>query len=262
LHISQRRQWSAYRTFAGHYRQPTDGYHRVTPYQPSLVGASPFDNVAYSFLGDVRNGQTPHTIVWDDTYFNRAPAVQVPTAANLDQLLAANPAAELVGPFAAGDADTESLTVRNVVFIPNRYMAMLLDDNMSPREAWQQIRGALVNDRMEQDCAPLMDWLRVAITRRAANQGSVLAQASPAAQVIATVNDATTFQEYRMGIIERDHPDMRAGPMAQGAQLIAGGLNDLATQSRLAREADENRRLQEKNKTPQDLFPAGLQKLM
>jgi hypothetical protein len=75
----------------------------------------------------------------------------------------------------------------------------------------------------------------------------VLAQASPAAQVIATVNDATTFQEYRMGILERDHPDMRAGPMSQGAQLIAGGLNDLATQSRLAREADENRRLQEKN---------------
>jgi hypothetical protein len=81
-------------------------------------------------------------------------------------------------------------------------MAMLLDDNMPPREAWQQIHGALVNDGMEQDCAPLMDWLRVAITRRATNQGSILAQASPAAQVIATVNDATTFQEYRMGILE------------------------------------------------------------
>jgi hypothetical protein len=79
--------------------------------------------------------------MWDDACFNRTVAVQTPTAANLDQLLAADPAAELVGPFAAGDADTESVTVRNAFFIPNRYMAILLDDHLSPHQAWQRIRG-------------------------------------------------------------------------------------------------------------------------
>jgi hypothetical protein len=238
------------------------GYHRVTRYQPSLVGQSPFDNIAYAFLGDVRNGQAPHTVIWDDACFNRAVAVQTPTAANLDQLLAADPAAELVGPFAAGDADTESVTVRNAVFIPNRYMAILLDDHLSPRQAWQRIRGALVANGLAQECEPAIDWLRVALTRRAANQGSAVTQVPPATQDIGTLTDANRFQEYRTGIMERDHPDMRAGQMAQGAQLIAGGLNDLATQSRLARESDENRRQRETNKTPQDLFPAGLQKIM
>jgi hypothetical protein len=63
-------------------------------------------------------------------------------------------------------------------------------------------------------------------------------------------------------LVERDHPDLRAGPTTQGAQLIAGGLNDLATQSRLSREADEARRVQERTKTPRDLFPSGLQRLM
>jgi hypothetical protein len=85
----------------------------------------------------------------------------------------------------------------------------------------------------------------------------------PATQDIATLTDANRFQEYsRTGIMERDHPDIRAGPMTQGAQLIADGLNDLATQSRLARQSDENRRQPETNKTPQDLFPAGLHKIM
>jgi hypothetical protein len=238
------------------------GYHRVVRYQPSLVATSPFDDIAYAFLGDVRNGQAPHTVVWDDAYFARNAAVQVPTAANMDQLLAAGPAAELVGPFAAGDPDTEPLIVRNSVFVPNRYMTMLLDDAMTPRQAWDRIRGAVVTDGLEVECAPLLDWLRIALTRRVANQGSTLAQAPPAAQIIATLGGATTFQNYRMSLVERDHPNLRSGPMTQGAQLIAGGLNDLATQSRLAREADEARRLQERTKTPRDLFPSGLQRLM
>jgi hypothetical protein len=208
-------------------------HHRVARYQPSLVAATPFDDVACAFLGDARNGQAPHTAVWDDAYFARNAAVQVPTAANMDQLLAADPVLELVGPFAAGDQDTEVLTVRNSVYVPNRHMTMSLSDAMTPRQAWARVRGSVVADGLEQECGPLLDWLRVALTRRVANQGSTLAQVPPAAQVLATLDGATIFQNYRLSLVERDHPDLRAGPTAQGAQLVAGGLNDLATQSRL-----------------------------
>jgi len=189
----------------------------------------------------------------------------VPTADNLDQLLAADPNAEMVGPFAAGDADTEQLTVRFAVFVPNRHMAMLLDDHMTPREAWQRIRGAIVADGLAQECEPLVGWLRVAITRRAGGANnplnSVIAQPPPEMQAIATLAEANAFQAHRMGTVERDHPDLCSGPVAQGAQLIAGGLNELANQNRLAREADEERRQQESNRTPEDLFPAGIQRL-
>ncbi len=167
-----------------------------------------------------------------------------------------------MGPFADGNQDTEALTVRNSVYVPNRHMTMLLSDTMTPRQAWARIRGLIVTDGLEQECGPLIDWLRVSLTRRLANQGSTLAQATPVAQVLATLDGATIFQNYRLGLVERDHPDLRAGPTTQGAQLIAGGLNDLATQSRLSREADEARRVQERTKTPRDLFPSGLQRLM
>jgi hypothetical protein len=226
------------------------GHHRVARCQPSLVAATPFDEVARAFLGDARNGQAPHAAVWDDTCFARNAGVQVPTAANMDQLLAADPALESVGPFAAGDQGTEALTVRNSVHVPNRCMTMLLSDAMTPRQAWARVRGSIVTDGLEQECGPLIDWLRVALTRRVANQGSTLAQAPPAAQVLATLDGATIFQNHQLSLAERDHPDLRAGPTTQGAQLVAGGLNDLATQSRSSREADEARRVQERTKTP------------
>jgi hypothetical protein len=47
------------------------GFHRAVRYEPSLVGATPFDNIGYSFLGDVLNGQVPHTVIWADEYFHR-----------------------------------------------------------------------------------------------------------------------------------------------------------------------------------------------
>jgi hypothetical protein len=61
-------------------------------YEPSLVGTTAFDNVGYAFLGDVLNGQGPHTAIWADDSFNRTNDTQVPTAAYMDQLLAADPA--------------------------------------------------------------------------------------------------------------------------------------------------------------------------
>ena len=108
-------------------------------------------------------------------------------------------------------------------------MTMSLDDAMTPGQARARVRGKIVTDGLEQECGPLIDWLRVALTRRVANQGSTLAQAPPAAQVLATLDGAAIFQNHRLGLAERDHPDLRAGPTTQGAQLVAGGLNDLAT---------------------------------
>jgi hypothetical protein len=99
-------------------RQPNDpadaagsiqGYHRVVRYQPSLVANSPFDDIAYAFLGDVRNGQAPHTVVWDDACASSHRRQHGPTSCG-----------RLVGPFAAGEPDTEPLIVRNSVYVPNR----------------------------------------------------------------------------------------------------------------------------------------------
>ena len=238
------------------------GFHRTVRYAAGLGGATPFDNVGYAFLGDVHNGQLPHTVVWSDSYFNQVGDTQVPTSAYMDQLLAADPALQQVGPFAAGTADTEVVNTRYCMFIPNPYLTMLLDDCLTPREAWMQLRGAMVADGNVAACQPLIDWLRVALTTRTANAVTPLHRGVPAAQAVANLAEANAFQAFRTGILERDHPNLRTNQVTQGAQLVAQGLTDIAEQTRLQREADEARRLRDTNKTPGDLFPSGLERLM
>ena len=238
------------------------GYHRIVRYQPSLVGANTFDNISYAFMGDIINGQAPHTVIWRQDYFEAAPNTQVPTSAYLDQLLAADPNLETVGPFTAGTPDTEQVQTRMSLFVPNRYMTILLDDVLTPRQAWTRIRGAIVADGLAQECEPLIDWLRVAITARQANQNSSLAVAVPASQNLANLSEANRFQAFRTEIIDRDHPNLRTNLVTQGAANIATSIGALADQTRLQRESDNLRRARETNKGPSDLFPVGLQKLM
>lgn len=238
------------------------GFHRCVRYEAGLMNPTPFDDVGYAFMGDIHQGQAPHTVVWADDYFNRTNDVQVPTAAYMDQLLAADPALTQVGPFAAGTADTEPVNTRFCMFIPNRYMTLLLDDSMSPRQAWMVIRGAIVADGLAVDCSTLLDWLRVALTRRAVGAVTPLARAVPLTPTIASVTEANTFRQFRAQTVDRDHPNLRTNQVTQGANLVAQGLTDIAEQSRLQRVADEQRRQRETRKTAQDLFPTGLQKLM
>jgi hypothetical protein len=180
----------------------------------------------------------------------------------MDQLLVANPALEQVGPFAAGTADTEAVNTRYCIFLPNRYMTLFLDDGMTPRQAWQRLRGALVADGLAQDCARLVDWLLVALTRRTANVATPLTRPIPAVQAIGSLNQANLFQRYRAGLVHRDHPNLLTNQVTQGAHLVAQGLTNIVQESRLSREADEVRRSRDTNKTPADLFTTGLPKLM
>ena len=116
-------------------------YHRVILNEADLARTTPFNDKAYAFFGDLAGTDTPVTVVWEDGYFTQAGAVIVPTAAAMDLLLNADPMATMVGPFAAGDPDTESVNVQKCMYIPNRFLPLLLNNSLTPREAWQQIRG-------------------------------------------------------------------------------------------------------------------------
>jgi hypothetical protein len=69
----------------------------------------------HAFIGDSSNGQPPMTVIIPSDILHATNAVQVPTVARLQQLLQDEPAAhQSVGPFAAGDDDTEPVYVRKV----------------------------------------------------------------------------------------------------------------------------------------------------
>ena len=56
---------------------------------------------------------------------------------------------------------------------------------MTARQAWDQVRGAIIDLGIEEECKPLVDWLRVSLTRRAYGGRSVIS----VADVIAPVAD-------------------------------------------------------------------------
>ena len=84
-------------------------FHRVTHFQPRMgMLPSTWDNSTFAFAGDVCNGQIS-TVSWDSRLYEPASIgyLDVGTAALIDDAFAADPNAQMVGPFANGDAGTE-----------------------------------------------------------------------------------------------------------------------------------------------------------
>ena len=102
---------------------------------------------------------------WDPTYLHLAPAVHVPSATAIDTSLALDTNLTLLGPYGAGDAWVETIRCRKTVYVPLRYVGLLLGANLSPIEAWYRLRGTIVDVAVEEACQPLIDWLQAALNK-------------------------------------------------------------------------------------------------
>ena len=91
--------------------------------------------------------------------------VHVPSAAAIDTAIAGDAGLNMLGPFGAGDAGVESVRCRKTVYVPAPYVGLLWGGDLTPVEAWQRVRGAIVNATAEDACRPIIDWLRAALTR-------------------------------------------------------------------------------------------------
>jgi hypothetical protein len=98
--------------------------------------ATPFDNVALAFLGDLVQHQAPPSVIWKGTNFHvLTPQVRVPTTLMMDQFLAAVPNDTMLGPYQDGDAGTEIIRTRRTMFLPPKYVSLFIDRSLTPREA-------------------------------------------------------------------------------------------------------------------------------
>ena len=101
--------------------------------------------------------------MWDPTYLHLSPAVYVPSATAIDTSLADDSNLTLLGPYGAGDAGVEIISCCKTVYVPAPYVGLLLSADHSPVEAWNHLRGEIVNAAAKAACRPLIDWLRAAI---------------------------------------------------------------------------------------------------
>jgi hypothetical protein len=145
-------------------------FHHLQRFAPQLGAPTGFDNKGYAFFGDITNGQAPATVEWPANAFHQAGGfmIHVPTREVIDQTFGADLAVNLLGPFGNDDAGTEVLVrVRYAMLLPFCYMRLLLRRPLTPREAWIQLAGAIYANGKQDACAPLIDWLRVVVTRQA-----------------------------------------------------------------------------------------------
>lgn len=212
--------------------------HRLTRFEPGLGQARPsFADTGNGFIGDVLpHGQAPFSVELPDTLFNRINTVtQVPHAGLLEQDLNAGPEVALVGPYPAGTADCSPVISRQAMLVPNNIARMFLHHSMSPKDAYQAVRGALQASGIAGDCEPLLDWLRLALTRPAANVPPRTAIAPLGPPVLANPDAFTAFQTYRLDHMHHDLPGITPGAILQLGQATQHGFASLALEQRLAR---------------------------
>ena len=103
------------------------------------------------------------------------------------------------------------------MYVPPKYMLMAMDTPLSPREAWNQIRGAIQNDGKEAECGALIDWLRVSLTRQAPDQQPCTTVDPLSQQVLTHPQVATSFHNYCNRVFHQDLPEMHLNQV-HGAQ--------------------------------------------
>ena len=130
--------------------------------------------------GDVTFGTAP-LAHWDPAYLHLAAAVHVPSAAMIDAAIVGDAGLKMMGPYGAGDTGVESVCCRKTVYVPAPYVGLLLSGDLTPIEAWQRLRGAIVNAATEDACRPIVDWLRAALTRSGPDTLSPLVVPDPSA---------------------------------------------------------------------------------
>ena len=145
-------------------------YNRLTRHDAHFgQQATAYDNIGIAFFGDTIGGQAPLTVQLPDALFNQLPVVQIPTQARLAQLLVTEPDTQLFGPYMGNDPDVEVHTTCQAMVVSNKYVVPFLNAGMTPREAYTLIHGMVQQEGNGVACGPLLDWLRVAITRCEAN---------------------------------------------------------------------------------------------
>jgi hypothetical protein len=240
-------------------------YHRLSRHDTRFGQvATPYDNQGLAFFGDLIAGvQAPTTVAIPDTLFNQLPVVQVPCHGLLQQELAANPQATLLGPYQAGTNDVDPVVTRQLVVVPNSYVRPFLATGLPPIQAYTLLHGMITQDGNAVACAPLLDWLRTTLTRRAVLDFPRTCVEPLSTPTFQSPLDQQGFSSYRLGIFHQDFPHLTPGNHHNSAVLIAQGITALTDEQRLARyEAHQHRADRTAAKTPSGHFGVLIDRLM
>jgi hypothetical protein len=84
----------------------------------------------------------------------------------LDAALAEGPNVQNVGPFDDNDAGTDVLRSRYFIYVPGKYAHIILEQHLTPRQAWERLGGAIIADNAADSCVHRLDACNLHLTFR------------------------------------------------------------------------------------------------
>ena len=101
--------------------------------------------------GDVIMGSMS-CVGWLPAYMRQTSTVVALTTGAMDSALAGDMDAPLFGPYVVGDAECEQVKTRYAVYVPPPLVRHLLGRELTARQAWDRVRGAIVDLGIEEEC--------------------------------------------------------------------------------------------------------------
>ena len=154
------------------------------------------------------------------TTFNQTTTdVLVPTLAGITTAMAGDTDPNLLlGPFTAGDPETEQLRTRNAVLVPARYAGLILahGDGMSPRAFFDEVYPLIQVEGTEASCLALTNFVRMAITVSVAGSNPLVSVARPLPaprNVNLLTHSSQLIQHYTSAIIGPPTPVLDLAPV-------------------------------------------------
>ena len=233
-------------------------YLQLERFEPRMgMAPTPWDGQMHASKGELRyNNQ--QTVVFPDSAFTQTNQLRLPTQALVDTALGLDVDPDItLGPFNAGDADTELVRLRHTCFVPAPYVSLFLTKPLTPREAWETVAAQIVIDGTEVDCASLLAFLRASLTIDGGGDTGI--QHAPP---IVPFADAI-LDERRRHILEEDFPVLNPALNRAQNNQIATQLGEVVDQFKISRQEAAARATAKTNKPPQDfLGPVGTTRLL
>ena len=102
-------------------------------------------------------------IRWLPAYIHQTSTVVALTAGTMDSALTVDLDAPLFDPYAVGDTECKQVKIWYSVYVPHPLVGHLLGQKLTGSQAWDRVRGAIIDLSIEVECKPLVDWLRVSL---------------------------------------------------------------------------------------------------
>ena len=252
----------------GVFVKDTDGdlrlrlIHGLKKYPGDIRTNSPLVNQVFGYLDDVDEG-VAEVVAFDTDVLALTGEVNVCTVAHHKAVLVADATIEIVTARADGDPQTDTIKARKSAFIPFDMVPLVIEKNLSPRQAFLVLHPYMEAAGTLAVSTPLVDFLRVAGTFHTGGAGPLNGHDEPGKNT-RIAKGLTRYMKKK--VLFRDLPSLQpaVGQNDPTIAALTGAVNTMANTQLRADAQNERRRDEREQPTtiPEAFGEDNVQKLL